>query len=310
MTSVLLAASTYASASPVSVTVVGDACDFGGLDGELSNLLAGNDVAASRASVAMSRSGQTLTADVLVVDADGQPHGPRTVTATSCTDLLDSVAVVIAMAVSGPAGPTEAMDPAPAEEPPPTSAPDALGSSTLAPEATLAVTHAVTVQRPSPLSIDGYIAGARSTTSSASEQLQLGARLKRGAASISLQIGAGVPDEVQVTTTGKVTITQAELTVAPCAHFKSLSGCALLSAGVLHGSGESLYGARVVSVPTAATGLRVGWEHFFTDNVAFRLHLDGRAMLTTVTFDVDYMPVWQSSRFEGSAAVGLLARFL
>jgi hypothetical protein len=33
-------------------------------------------------------------------------------------------------------------------------------------------------------------------------------------------------------------------------------------------------------------------------------------MLTKATFDVDYMPVWESRRFEGSAAVGLLARFL
>lgn len=302
----LLAAPGVASANPVSLTVVGDACDLSGLDAEVTNLLAGSEATDARASVVTTRSDGALTADVSVVDAEGESYGTRTVTASSCRDLFDSVAVVIAMAVSDTVNRALPLTiPEPIGPIPPLSVPEHPATN----ETPMGITRAATTPARSELTLDGFVAGARSVTSS-SEQVQIGARLKRGQRSMSLEIAAGALDEVAITTTNNITIATAELTLAPCAHVRSLTGCALLSGGVIRGSGESLYGARAMSIPMAATGLRLGWEHFVTSRVALRVHLDARAMLTKATFDVDYMPVWESSRFEGSAAVGLLARFL
>jgi hypothetical protein len=287
----------------VTTTVTGDGCDLTGLDANVAKLLADNEVPDAQASVVTTGNKRTFRADVTVVDDDGQSHGPRIVTASSCAELFDSVAVVIAMAVSGTANPLtsvgdmDAIEPIPAVEVPPST--DAVN---------LVVTRAALVRSPRRWSIDGYVAAARSLTSS--EQIQVGARVSRGRRSLTLQLAVHAPEAVEVTTTAQIAITQTELTLAPCAHMGSLSGCALLVGGIIQGDGGALYGTRAVVVPMAATGLRVGWEHFLTPGFAVRVHVDARAMLTKATFDVDHMPVWESSRVEGSAAVGLLARFL
>jgi hypothetical protein len=226
----------------VTTTVTGDGCDLTGLDADVASLLAGNDVPDAQASVVTTGNKRTFRADVTVVDDDGQSHGPRTVTASSCRELFDSVAVVIAMAVSGTensapsVGDTNAITPMPAVE---------LPTPTV--ESSIGVSRRALLQAPAPLSIDGYVAAARSVTSS--EQMQVGARVKRGHGSLTLQLGVSAPEDVQVTTTAQIAITQAELTLAPCRHFDSLSVCALLSGGIIHGDGGSLYGARAVVTP-------------------------------------------------------------
>ena len=66
---------------------------------------------------------------------------------------------------------------------------------------------------------------------------------------------------------------------------------------------------RSVYAPSVASGLRLTWERWYR-RVGARLQLDGRAFLTTTRFQVDYMPVWNSERFEASAGFSVLARFL
>lgn len=317
VTAATLAATTAARAERLIISIRGDACDLSALDAELTQMLADKPVGGSRVSVVTHIGNQTLSAEVLFVEAEGQTHGPRLVTASSCDDLFDSIALVIVMAlpdaaVHEPADPRDASELETATTPmlPATPHPLEPPAPTL-PVENLAIARSASAEAPRVLAIDGYISGASTVTSRGlNEQLLLGVRLKRGRASLSLQAHVDAPEEVRVTATGKIVVTHVDASVAPCVHIKSFAGCALVGIGVLRGSGEALHSARDTFTPVLATGLRIGWEHFLTSNLAVRVHVDGRALLTTTTFDVDYMPVWESGRFEGSAGVGLLARFL
>ena len=316
VTLAIMAGSTAARATPPSISVHGEACDLSALDAELADMLAGQSAGNSRVSVVTRRSEQTLTAEVLFVDADGQPLGTRIVAAATCDDLVDSIALVIAMAIPDlPAGEdTQQRDVrseaelSPVE--PEAMAPVEAGPATVTVDR-MSVRRGARVEATPELSIDGFIGGASTVTSNGvHEQFLLGARLKRGRASLALQARVDAPEEVPVTATGAVTINQADVSLVPCAHWGSLASCALLSVGLLHGSGGTLHAARDVFTPYVSTGVRIGWEHFVTSRFAVRAHVDGRARLTATTFEVDYMPVWDSSRVEGSAGLGLVARFL
>lgn len=312
-----LAVTTGASAEPPIISIHGDACDLSTLDAELAQMLADKPVGGSRVSLVTGRSDQTLSAEVLFVGADGQRHGPRIVTASSCDDLRDSIALVIVLALpdASAGAPADAREPSEPETGTPRSEPATphpiQPPAPTLPVEDLAIARSVRAEARSALSIDGYISGASTVTNRGlNEQLLLGVRLRRGRSSLSLQARVDAPEDVRVTETGKIVVTHADVSVAPCVHITSFAGCALVGIGLLRGSGEALHSGRDAVTPVLATGLRIGWEHFLTSNLAVRVHVDGRALLTTTTFDVDYMPVWESSRLEGSAGVGLLARFL
>lgn len=316
VTLAIMAGSTVVRATPPIISVRGEACDLSALDAELADMLADESAGDSRVSVVASRGDQELRAEVLFLDADGQALGSRVITASTCDDLVDSIALVIAMAIPDlSAGehtqPRAVQSEAELSPVAPATPPAVEASPVTAAVDRMSVRRSTRVETASELSVAGYLGGASTVTSRGMhEQLLLGARLRRGRASLSLQARVDAPEEVRVTATGTVAIMQADVSLAPCAHWRSLAGCALLSLGVLHGSGKALYAARDVFTPNVATGVRIGWEHFVSSRLAIRVHLDGRARLTTTTFEVDYMPVWESSRVEGSAGVGLVARFL
>ena len=304
VTLAIVAAGQTARAQPAIITIRGDICEPGALDSELSDMLTTRAVGDARVSVVMRGGADSLSADVLFEDANGDTHGPRVVTAATCDDLFDSIAVVIAMALPEPRAPAvQPPAPPPAEPARPAAPPPVADKLSIERSSATATSAAV--------SLDGYIGGATAVTSrGVTEQVMLGARVKRGGASIALQARASAPDNVPVTATGTITVSEVDATLAPCLHLGPVAGCALLTAGWLRGRGDALEGARAAVTPVLAGGVRIGWEHVVTNRLTLAIHLDGRALLTTTTFDVDFMPVWQSSRFEGSAGLGLLARFL
>lgn len=286
-----------AEAKPV--TIVGDACDPSALDAELAPLFVDKTGGAVRVSL-VTRTDRSLGAEVLFVDDAGTQHGPRVVTAPSCEELIESIALVVAMAMPD-AEPGEEKVAAPVPTPavvlPPSEAPSDELSGTRTPSRALA--------------FDGYVGVASSITSTGqNQQFLLGARVKRGRGSLALHARLDAPESIAVSVQSKITVTHADLALAPCAHVGAFAGCALLSAGFVHGSGDALYAQRDVYAPVLAAGGRIAWEPQLTRRLALRIHLDGRALVTTTTFAVDFMPVWKSSRIEASGGVGLLARFL
>jgi hypothetical protein len=309
----MIATSTVARAQPTIITIRGDACDLSALEADLAEALASRSVGDSRVSV-VTHSGPTLSAEVLFVDASAQAYGPRVVAASTCDDLFDAIALVIVMAIPEPVHKPSVPSPPKVEDaaPPQTSIlPSGDSHAPLPTIDSVSITRSAPTDTTAALAFDGYLGGSSTVTSRGiNEHLVLGARLQRGGGSVVVQARIDAPEEARVTTSGKVTVTQGDLSVAPCVHFGSVAGCGSISAGFVHGSGETLNAARNATTPIFATGMRFGWERFVTSRLAVRLQVDGRVLLTTTRFDVDYMPVWQTSRFEGSAGVGLLARFL
>jgi len=98
------------------------------------------------------------------------------------------------------------------------------------------------------------------------------------------------------------------VTLAPCVHAGELAACATATVGVIRGTSEHLADAHDATSPLVAGGARIAWEHGLVGAVALRLHADLDVRLTTTHFDVDRMPVWTSSRFEGLAGIGLIVR--
>src|SRR5690606_23146463 len=69
------------------------------LDAELADMIVDESAGDLHVVVVTRRDEHVLTAEVLFVDAAGQTLGPRIVTAATCDDLVDSIALVIAMAI-------------------------------------------------------------------------------------------------------------------------------------------------------------------------------------------------------------------
>jgi hypothetical protein len=299
----ILAGLPAADASPVRVEVQGDRCDFNALESQLTQVL-GSDPIDSNAhalvSIELMSARGLFEAGVTFDDGDGGVRGPRIVTAKSCNELVESVALVIAMAL--PDLHSTDADKA-------VTAPPAKPVVEASPRA-FAVTERASVVRTKP-DLAFFIAGAGGVKADAVQgQLIVGGRLRRGSASLTAEMRADAPQEYDTERMGGIRVFRAQVSVSPCWHLGSVAGCAVASAGTIHGSGLGLTSARSVYRPLASGGLRVTWEHRLVGSIAVRLHLDADTLITTTQFDVDNVKVWVSPRFEGSAGFGVLAHFL
>jgi hypothetical protein len=98
----LVAGLRSAAASPVKLEVDGGMCDFGTLESEITQIVGSDPVDSSaQASVhiAVTKLRDKWEARVTFDDGGGDARGPRIVTSAKCIDLIESVAVVVAMAL-------------------------------------------------------------------------------------------------------------------------------------------------------------------------------------------------------------------
>lgn len=294
----VVAAVKVATANPVRLQVTGEACSFDSLEAQLTDLAGADPVdPAARATVriATSQSGDAYDAQIFFDDGTSTVRGPRIVTAASCAELVKAVALVVVMAL-----PSE-----PVAAPPATS----VTTTTSATTATTAIVTASEPRAPSaPLAIDVVAGGAGGFTSQGLQaQLLVGARIRRAAASLGVELRADVPRDYQVSSMASISVLRTQLSISPCVHAGPFAACALASAGAIHGSGDGLVSARSAYLPLLAGGARLAWEHPISARLALRVHLDLDALLTTSRFDVDHMEVWASPRFEGGAGLGIVA---
>jgi len=286
----LLVAGT-ASASPTRLDITGDACDLGELEAQV-RAIAGREPfsvdATASVLVGTSTSATGFSARAWFESGDGERRGPRIVEAATCDELVEALAVIIAMTLP-------ALAPEPAR-PAVVAMPTALGIE--AREELVRTGHTQLI-----LSAAGGV-----STHGWKQQLIFGARTKRQARSLAIELRVDAPREVEVTMTGHVDVLKSVVSVSPCLHAGPVGVCALASAGVIRGSGTGLVDARTAFTPTAAVGARLTWEHPFTRLLTLRLHLDAEALVTTTRFDVGHMPVWISNRFEVWGGAGVIAR--
>jgi hypothetical protein len=101
-----------AAASPVQLELLGDACTLDTLEAEVTHL-ASPEVAAgapTRVRVETSREADAYSANVWFPERTDGRRGPRVVSAATCTQLTESVALVIAMALTESRAPAAAVE--------------------------------------------------------------------------------------------------------------------------------------------------------------------------------------------------------
>jgi hypothetical protein len=297
---VLATAAAYrtASATPVRLQSSGDACRLDALEAQLASLLGTDPIDPhARAGVRVEVDKPASAIEGRVWFDDGVAiRGPRIVTASTCSELVDSIALVIAMALPDLATPVAITQP-PAAPPMIDVPPPDPGA-------------AVEARTPEPKWFDVVVAGAAGIGSGRVEgELIVGVGARRRAMSLNVELRADLPQDDAVAAGERVAVLRAQVTVSPCLHVAAFSGCALASVGALRGAGVGLMSERHAYAPLVAGGLRAAWEHPILGGIALRLHVDVDALATTTQFDVDYMQAWVSPRFEASAGIGIVAHF-
>lgn len=291
---VVAAAARAAEASPIRLDVTGDACSLDGLEARLTALAGTDPVDASAAAAVRIEVTAPGAARIFFDDGVGAIRGPRIVDATSCVELAESVALVIAMALP--------------DRPAPVAAPVAAESKPAPVETAIVVAHEPA--RSTPITFDVLAAGGGGVSAHGlAGQLIAGARVRSGALSVDAELRADAPQQVVLAQMAGIEVTRAQVSLGPCVHAGGFAGCAVASVGAFHGSGSGLVSARSAYSTLVAGGARVTWEHAITDRLALRLHAGVDALATTTVFDVDHMQVWVSPRIEGSAGIGVLAHF-
>ncbi|CAN5861825.1 hypothetical protein BH11MYX2_BH11MYX2_34520 [soil metagenome] len=283
---VLAIATSSAAADPIAVMSSGGACNVEGL-AAAANTLAPPAARPVTAAISTSRADGHVEATVSLSTADGT--SARAVSAVSCADLVDSLALVLAMAAQ------TIPDDAP---PPPTYLPNQTHERERfedAPVANFAPRWSV-------------LAGG-AVANDLSPSILVGATMRIHANSLGLEARYQLPEQLDVSATGRVSVTTAALSLSPCHHIGALSLCGTASAGFIHGHGTGLADAQSATHPLVALGGRVAWTLPLTARLALRFHLEAEATLTTTRFDVDNMPVWTSDRFAVRGGTALVAHF-
>jgi hypothetical protein len=242
----------------------------------------------------------------------------RVVTAATCAELADAVALILAMADPPTTPPISA-----------TSATDATSETTAKsvpawewgesddeePGAPPKHRHSLTVREANALELrdagesasdaharDGFRAVVGASASHAShgweQSVEIGGRWRRGATSIGGEVGVQLPDHVAIDTggSGDVRVWGATATVTPCLHIDAIAACGVVQAGAVVGEGRGIMNARTATTPLLAIGGRLAWETEMSPGVGLRVHLDGLVRASTSRFDVDGMTVWSTDR--------------
>ena len=210
----------------------------------------------------------------------------RVIEARDCAALIDATALVIAMALQ-PSTDQHRDDERPGR---------------------VVIERPVEIAAPSGPSRVSLIGGA-TYASTRMESAVLGARFRDGDQSLGIEAVGTRPVHLAITPSATVAIWEATASVVPCIHVGTSAWCAVLTAGVSHGSSDRLNQPHAATSPLLALGTRVAWEYPDGAALALRIHADVIARVTSTHFDVDDMPVWQSSRIEAQAGAALIVRF-
>ncbi|NVB76825.1 MAG: hypothetical protein HOV81_00385 [Kofleriaceae bacterium] len=292
----MLAGASTASASPARLEIVGDACSLDTLDAQIAQL-ASTDDGEQPVRVETVRTADGVQANIWFPAGPEGQRGPRVVEASTCSQLTESAALVIAMAL-----PERARADEPATRTV-TSEVVAAGDTAVASNGEVAVEH--------PTHLGIYVSGGSGiSTHGPRGRLLVGASARRGALSLGLEARVDADETYAISEMAGIQVSRAAAALGGCVHRGSFGVCGVASVGTIHGAGVGLHAARDVHTPMVATGLRLTWERTLVGPIAVRAYAEAQALLTETTFDVDLMPVWKSERVEGSGGLGLLARFL
>jgi hypothetical protein len=283
---VVMLTTAVAAADPartVQLDVAG-ACDLASIEPRTTELLgraAFDSEARAHIGVVTAADGGGATATLTFVDENGTAQPAREMTAASCDELAESVAIVISLVLRQAA--PEAPLPAP---PPPAPTPPAPAPTALAPMqddsgyVPLAPTRAITALE---------LAAALSTAKQSA--LVGGGRLEYARTALVADVEVAMPASVEVLQ-GAVHVASARVDAGGCARIKSFAVCGLIGGGVIRARGEDLMDARTAIRPVASLSARAEWRRLVARQLGVRLFAAGEQALVRPSFVVDDVAVW------------------
>jgi hypothetical protein len=262
----------------------------------------------------VEREESVIRARIQFRDGADSTTGERVVASADCSELGDSIQVIVEMALASERfeNPT-----VPLNETPPASMTASIPAETssAAIERSERMVETPDSAEPGPersASRVAAIAGAGAAISERgiAQQLMLGVEWARSPNSLELGLLADGTDTINLPVMGRIDVSRVQLSLAPCRHAGRIAACAVGTIGLFDGAGRDLTRARHGYSLLAAAGFRIAWMQRVTGRLALRFHVEADALLTTTVFKVDDMPVWKSPRFEASTGISLLANFL
>jgi hypothetical protein len=278
LVAVVFASSVAAAAPRTAQLDATGACDLGELEPRASELLGRPAIAAdaaARVEVVVVREGDVLAATLTFTDENGTAQPARTMTAASCEELIEPIAIVISLVLRE--------EPPPAPEPPAPPPP---------PAPTPLVEHHDTLFTPEPppiraraLELGAAISSARHST------LVVGGRLERRRTALAADLEVSLPEQVDVSQ-GAVHVTSARANAAGCLRLRGVWACGLVGAGLVRARGDDLMDARTAIRPLASLGVRAEWRQPLSRHLGLRLFATADQVLVRPSFLVDNTAVW------------------
>lgn len=229
-------------------------------------------------------------ADVVLESPDA-PTRRKTLTANTCADLIQLVAVTVALAVDPlirkPEVAPPVVAPAPVQPTPP--APVAPGQPPVAP-LRWSVSAGASVNL-------GLATGAQ-------PNLRVEGRTRGGLWSVGLE-GRFAWPVTGALTQGALTTSAVLGAVVPCLHYKWLAGCAEVALGGLRLEGSALAAAQAATVFQALVGLRAQLQVPITERFSIGAMLEAEVPLTRATALVGTERVWTVPAFGGGLGLWL-----
>lgn len=266
--------------------------------------------------------GRRFVARIVLVDERGVEFGAREFhVEEACADLLDTMALAIAIAIDPQ---SLAREPRPqnppAPEPPPTV--DALpvversslgAAATPSPAPTPAATPAMRLRSPgAPVMLEAAagVVGSVGVAPAPGIGGALGAALRWRDVSLGLEGRFDAPASVRIQGGGSASTSLVLLALAPCGYAGPLLGCGLIQRGQMRASGEAP-GAVEKSVPWWAAGGRFGLQvPVGGDRTVLRLSSDLLVNLVPQIVQLAGTQAWKAPRMTESLGLDVVVHFL
>jgi hypothetical protein len=255
------------------------------------------------------RHGKTLSGKV-----DIKSHGPqgavslgtRELTSDDCEELVSSLAVTIAVGIdplslAAPAPSPAAASTYPAPRAEPSKSEDPFADAPPPPRA------------PAPPAVRLHVSAGPLVSVGASPVVNLGLAVGAAARWKTFSLGGEGRIDLPVTTRtvpgGEISASVLLGSAVPCFHFGVARACALVAAGVLRGSGESVTTPKQSTNFYSALGARAGIELPLGAHLAIGAHADLLATLTRITLRLDDRDAWKTPPASGAGGIDLAGTF-
>ena len=261
------------------------------------------------------RRNQAFVATVDLVDEKGVSHGARELRGEGeCGELLDAVALAIAIAID----PQSLSRPNPPPSPPPSEPAVAPPAEVIAPAAAPSDTAPAgpPLASASDLHADSIAfeasAGAVASTGVApgpAVGFALGAALRLHAFSFGLEGRIDTPASATAPGGGDVSSWVVLGAVVPCLHLGPVFGCAIMQVGSAQTSGSGVSNTHSESLPWWATGGRLGVLFHMSEDTLLRVRTDVVANLDRQTLQLNGGDAWPAPPVAASLGIDLVLHF-